>query len=161
MTSIVTKRGDDGFTDGLFGKRLRKDSAIIDSIGEIDELNAWIINCGVNDKSIYACLVAAMGELNSQDTGRYLERFRFIITEESVSDLTEKIKKMESKSFSDWETPDKRLDIACRVCRRAERSLWRLYFLQKENCEHFVVRKEILIYFNRLSDYLWILARNQ
>ena len=38
--SITTKRGDDGGTDLMFGKRIEKMDARIEAIGSIDELNA-------------------------------------------------------------------------------------------------------------------------
>ncbi|HAF62996.1 MAG TPA: hypothetical protein DCK95_11830 [Anaerolineaceae bacterium] len=40
--SVFSGRGDEGFTDTLGGLRVRKDHPMIDLIGEIDELSAWI-----------------------------------------------------------------------------------------------------------------------
>ena len=40
--SVSNGRGDEGFTDTLGGMRVRKDHPMIDLIGEMDELSAWI-----------------------------------------------------------------------------------------------------------------------
>jgi cob(I)alamin adenosyltransferase len=39
---MFSGRGDDGYTDTLAGMRVPKDHPMIDLIGEIDELSAWI-----------------------------------------------------------------------------------------------------------------------
>lgn len=40
--SVSTRKGDMGFTSLLSGERVRKDHPIIELVGEIDELAAWI-----------------------------------------------------------------------------------------------------------------------
>jgi len=42
LSRIVTKTGDDGTTGLADGSRLRKDSALIEAMGTIDELNSFI-----------------------------------------------------------------------------------------------------------------------
>ena len=40
--SVTTKTGDDGYTDIIGGKRLRKNHPIVECLGTIDELNAFL-----------------------------------------------------------------------------------------------------------------------
>ena len=42
ITKVTTKTGDDGSTGMADGTRLSKSSALVNAIGEIDELNSWI-----------------------------------------------------------------------------------------------------------------------
>jgi len=163
--SIVTKRGDDGFTDRLFGGKARKDGLLIEAIGAIDELNAAI---GFATKApgtleylvrrinaIQQNLVLIMGELSAgvEHAKKYNDQFASINSghvdriEQDVHDLEE------GRSFHDWTTPSSRWDVACRVCRRAEREVLRLHFNEEP------VRETVRIYLNRLSDFLWILGR--
>lgn len=181
--SIITKKGDDGFTDRLFGGKIRKDCMLVGVIGDIDELNAWIglalkktpygvsyIRTETDDMilGIQKNLVSIMGELSSTDKERYVREYR-VVNEDNIVDL-EKFIYREEKSckFDDWQNPSNEWDVACRVCRRAERNLWTYHFnlmkwpimLEKEwATKEQPIRKEVLIYLNRLSDYLWLLGR--
>jgi cob(I)alamin adenosyltransferase len=42
MTVSSTHKGDQGFTNLLSGERVRKDHPIVELVGEVDELAAWI-----------------------------------------------------------------------------------------------------------------------
>jgi len=69
--SIITKRGDDGQTDLLYGERIAKVSLRVETIGVIDELNATIglARCHGSESLsteldwVQAKLVGLMGEL--------------------------------------------------------------------------------------------------
>jgi len=81
-------------------------------------------------------------------------------TPDLVTKLDEAVKFVESQkiSFKGWATPGGNtsaaaLDLARCICRRAER---RIYELQEQRQ---VDNPNILIYLNRLSDVLWLLAR--
>lgn len=164
MSSIVTKRGDDGFTDRLFGGRVRKDSLVVEAIGSLDELNASVglawdgrHTAATDPSHIHRALVSIMGELSAGPSQyeRYLTQFAPVgVTH--VEALSERITDIESTkpSFHDWSTPSTGWDLACRVCRRAERAALRLHFDGGEP-----VREPVRLYLNRLSDYLWILGR--
>jgi cob(I)alamin adenosyltransferase len=171
MASIITKRGDDGFTDRLFGGRISKASGLIETIGSLDELNAWIgfsmresttlpdtIHSEI--ENIQKKLVSIMGELSASDEEQYKKTFLFL-TEGDITYIEGLVHEKEKK-FTDWQKPTNKWDIACRVCRRAERALWRY---NNEKIDPAIggwgvnVRKDILIYINRLGDYLWIVGR--
>lgn len=70
--SVITKRGDDGETDLMFGRRSPKTAPRIETYGTVDELNSLIgvvRHSGVNPRTVVvldgvqARLVGAMGEL--------------------------------------------------------------------------------------------------
>lgn len=147
--SVVTKTGDKGKT-GVYGKRLPKDDELIELIGEFDELSAVI---GV-------AKLEKIGEKINKDLYwimGYLSGFNKAI------DLTKDIEMMEidikrmEKPIDKFLTPGEGMDIminwARAVCRRVERRLVK-YNKTDQNLDH-----NILIYVNRLSDYLFILSR--
>ena len=171
--SIITKRGDEGTTDLLFGKRIAKTSLRIDALGVVDELNATLglaRAAGLRKEweaivdRIQERLVAAMGLLAtlSVDHDRYRTAGYAAIQMNDVTWLEETAQVMESRGvrFTGWARPGAdgaigaaALDMARSVARRAERSVWVLH----ESGE--VVDDNVRLFFNRLSDLLWILAR--
>lgn len=166
--SIVTKRGDKGWTDCLYGVRMRKSSLLIECIGTVDELNAWV---GVANRDevrnserwtntfipkIHANLIALMGELSARPENfeRYKNDFKKVITEEDITELEEIISKIEMNTVQkDWANPSSFWDIACRIGRRSERLLNK-YHEETPGC-----RTVVLIYINRLADLLWLWGR--
>lgn len=175
MSSIVTKTGDDGTTGLLMGGRVQKNDPRIQSIGAIDELNAYLGVCKAsigktseiyhNLQWIQVTLVQIMGELAvleinySKWDKSDISRNR--LQQPTLDALEDQIKLIESSKpdFSGWMTPGSNiqsanLDYATRVCRRAEREL---VTLVEENPR---IRVLISQYINRLSDYLWLLARD-
>ena len=163
--SIITKRGDAGYTDKLFGGKVRKSSPLIEAIGNIDELNAWIGLAakgseGNEHELIQKDLVSIMGELSAGS--KWFEQYKSqfgAIGEDRITSIEEIVKKLEvGRKFVDWANPSSHWDVACRVCRRAERSLYQYH--DDEGKEGFSpVRTEVFVYINRLSDLLWILGR--
>ena len=164
--SIVTKRGDDGWTDCLYGIRMRKSSLLIECIGTVDELNAWIGLASKNDKELARMvasqdvqenLIALMGELSAraENFERYKKDFRKVITEEDITNLENIIKAWEQTvKLEGWANPSSHWDVACRIARRAER------ILNKYHEENPRLRNEVLIYINWLADLLWLWGRN-
>lgn len=167
---LYTKTGDDG-TTGLFsGKRVSKHHVRIKAYGTIDELNAWI---GLirNDE------IAA-------ETNSFLIRIQkelMVIASQLADDTSEKTRKLPGKivpiTFKNVTEIESEIDkinnelpelknfiipgghflisythLARCTCRRAERFITEL----KDDEEVSIV---IIAYINRLSDYLFILAR--
>jgi len=135
--SIITKTGDDGKSRFL-GKIVDKDSDLLEAVGTLDELQALI-----EDEEIQKDLYKIMATL-AYETG--------------IEDLENKIKKLEGEmkpltSFLVFKKPEARkLNLARTVCRRAERRLVTLSRSQQ-------IDPNVLIYINRLSDYLFMLSR--
>lgn len=172
--SVITKRGDSGETDLMFGKRRPKTDARIEAYGTVDELNSLmgvVRHSGVSESTmelidaIQARLVGAMGELATleEDLPKYDEKGYARLKDEDVAWLEEQAHKLEKECdirFKGWARPGKEgslgsayLDLARSVCRRAER---RVVALRLSN---ELSNVNTALFLNRLSDVFWVLAR--
>ena len=170
--SITTKKGDTGKTGLMFSKHARKDDPRICACGEVDELNAAIglVKPHLSDGLIFQqldiiqkSLIKLMGEIATkpEDMKQYEQSSFDKLTSSNVKQIEEWIKKIESQgiSFKDWAIPGKtissaNLDFARTVCRRAERSIVAL------TDQTISETSQPIIYLNRLSDLLWLMARS-
>ena len=173
--SIITKRGDDGMTDLMFGKRIAKTSLRFAALGSIDELNAAIglaraadvdsRNTVILDR-VQNLLFGLMGQLAClpEDAEQYLEKGYALVREEDLDWLTSTAEQIEERGvkFTHWAVPGAEgsmarahLDFARTVARRAERHVLELH--QAEGGVPEVVR----LFLNRISDLMWILARKE
>ena len=169
--SIVTKTGDQGTTHLMYKRRVSKCHPRVEAYGAVDELNAAI---GVarataqhefvreNLLAIQQDLVVLMGELATavEDLPRYVKDGHAPVSARMTGRLEQITQEIESANVSSksWATPGANppsaaLDVARTVCRRAER---RVCALQEASQ---LQNAEIMIYLNRLSDLLWLLAR--
>lgn len=171
--SIITGRGDQGETDLLFGKRIAKTSVRVEALGLVDELNAalGLARAAAPTDDVIAIidhvqekLVGLMGQLAClpEDEERYREKGYAAIHPEDVVHVETVAKDYESRGvrFTGWARPGAEgslaragIDFARAVSRRAERAVLALH----ESGEPVPV--EVRLYFNRLSDLFWILAR--
>jgi len=169
--SIATKTGDDGTTGLMYNRRVSKCYARVEAYGTIDELNAALGLARAAAQAPYLRdqvlviqkdLIVVMGEMSTlpEDLVRFLKDGFSIVTPELTAKLDRIIQDIEAQnvSFKDWATPGQNpvsaaLDFARTVCRRAERCVSAL----RES--HQVDNQEIIIYLNRLSDALWLMAR--
>jgi cob(I)alamin adenosyltransferase len=161
--SIVTKTGDDGTTGMMYGRRVPKSHPRIAACGAVDELNAALGLARASGDTtpllpIQKELVGLMGELATvdEDMPRYIKDGYPVISAEAVARLDQLAARLESEipPVKDWVMPGANpesaaLDYARTVCRRAERDISALE----------VGNPQILIYLNRLSDVLWLMAR--
>lgn len=169
--SIVTKTGDDGTTALMYGRRVPKNHPRVEAYGTVDELNAALgqarATANVNFirdhlPTIQNDLVTLMGELAValEDLPRYVKDGYSVVVPGMTVKLDALVREVEAQgvSFKGWAIPgatmnSAALDVARTVCRRAERRAYAL----KEGGE--LKNPEIIIYLNRLSDLLWLLAR--
>lgn len=165
--TIITRRGDDGLTDAMYGGRIPKTDPAIAACGAVDELNSCLGMVRVsgiseaiteNIDTIQGHLVTLMGLLSvpSEKKAKYLEDGYPNITEVEIEWLDAIGEGLEVK-MDDWARPGSSgslaaawMDMARSVCRRAELSVWAL-------SEDAPV--ELCRYLNRLSDILWLWAR--
>ncbi len=162
---IYTKKGDQGET-GLFGgKRLPKHHIRIESYGSVDELNSFIGLLADNTqnqetkstlKSIQNTLFVIGAHLAS-DPDKDLKLPDF--DEHAVEKLEQAIDEMDSQlpPLKNFILPGGHpvvsyCHIARCVCRRAERNMVALNEVES-------VDVSLLTFMNRLSDYLFVLAR--
>ena len=173
--SIATRTGDDGTTSLLYGQRVPKDHPQIEAIGAFDELNAAIgaAKSLLRDdqrgheiqallEAVQKNLVALMGELvcaPDDDTRYAASKFEKLSTED-VRRLDDAVDQLESRGlkFDGWATPGANqsaaaFEIARTTARRAERRLIAL------PAQGRTIRAETRQFVNRLSDLLWLLAR--
>ena len=174
--SITTKRGDDGHTDLMFGKRVPKNFPRVEAYGTVDELNSLlgvVRHSGVSEVAqeitgeVQKRLIPIMGELATleEDMPKYAEKGYARVTEEDVQWVEGKAAYWEKECdlrFRGWAIPGKegslgsaQMDLARSVCRRAER---RIADLREDNA---LGNRQISLFLNRLSDLLWILARHE
>jgi cob(I)alamin adenosyltransferase len=169
--SIATKTGDSGTTGLMFNRRVSKCHPRVEAYGAVDELNTAMGMARATAEHnfisenlllIQKDLVLVMGELATQaeDLPRYTKAGYSIVTPELTVKLDKLVQQIEAQkvSFQGWATPGANfnsaaLDVARTACRRAER---RACALQESNQ---LQNPEIIIYLNRLSDTLWLLAR--
>jgi ATP:cob(I)alamin adenosyltransferase len=168
MGKVYTKTGDNGET-GLFGgSRILKDDLRVDCYGTLDEAISMIgvaysIIEDMDIKEILRCtqnkLFCIGAELASDEKGSMLLRDK--IKEEDVSILEGIIDRYseEAGPQKNFVIPGKTtasatLHVARTIIRRAERKIITL-------SKNTGVSKPILMYMNRLSDALFVLARIQ
>lgn len=171
--SIITKRGDCGRTDLMFGKSCAKTDRRVEVLGALDELNAalGVVRVSLVREDFVALidrlqhsLVAAMGVVATlpEDFERYQSAGYRGIDETDVQWLEARAQECEAVGvrYVDWARPGEKgavasaqLDLARTVARRGERALWQLHE------EQGPLPESLLLFANRISDLLWLLAR--
>ena len=161
LSKIVTRTGDTGTTGLGDGSRLPKDSPRIEAIGTVDELNTTIgllRAAPTLGDSISRCLLRIQHDLF--DLGGELA----VPGYSAVTDAHVTLLEAEVERFNETLPPLKefvlpgggeaaaRCHVARAVARRAERRCWTL-------AKGESVSPVALIYLNRLSDLLFVLAR--
>jgi cob(I)alamin adenosyltransferase len=170
---IYTKTGDTGTTSLFGGTRVPKHHLRIESYGTVDELNSYIgliRDQKINEKTrnslskiqhelfILGAMLATPTEKEILKNGK--ERLNISkITALSITFLENEIDSMEKElpQMTHFILPGGHqtvsfCHIARCVCRRSERLSTALH-------EQEPIDKAILTYLNRLSDYLFVLAR--
>ena len=170
---IYTKTGDKGTTGLVGGKRIPKHDLRIDSYGTIDELNSYL---GLirdqeistdhkttlldiqNQLFVIGSLLATDPKLLKEESKRKRLGITFL-NQEAITCLETEIDVMNNElpAMTHFILPGGHqtvsfCHIARCICRRAERSISKLHI------EH-PTQPEILIYLNRLSDFIFVLAR--
>jgi cob(I)alamin adenosyltransferase len=162
-------------TSLLYGQRVPKDHPQIEAVGAFDELNVAIgaVKPHLRDDqrglairallvAVQKNLIALMGELACapQDDARYTASKFEKLAAEDVRRLDEALNALEQRGlkFEGWATPGSNqtaaaFDLARATARRAERRLTALPQLGRP------IRPELRQFINRLSDLLWLLAR--
>jgi cob(I)alamin adenosyltransferase len=156
---IYTKTGDYGTTFMPGEGRVKKYDYCIESQGEIDELNAWIALIIQNHSQFSEVLENVQDVL--MNMGAQLARGDIRLSEKDINYLENLIDDYDShlKELKNFILPSypSEVHIARTVCRRAERSMIKW---QDSQSEDGVKKFELIVpYLNRLSDYLFNLAR--
>ena len=170
---IYTKTGDTGETSLFGGSRVKKYNLRIEAYGTVDELNSHIglIRDQKIDKGTFNNLIKIQNELftigamlaTPSDKEKLksgadrlkiskinINKIEFL--EKEIDKMNSSLKPMKNFILPGGHTIVSFCHIARCICRRAER-------ISVELSDNEPVNKYILIYLNRLSDYLFVLAR--
>ncbi len=168
---IYTKTGDKGTTSLIGGTKVPKSHLRIEVYGTVDELNSYIGLCRdlLNDKQVsdvmkeiqdrlftigssLACDPVKEPKLKIPD----LKESDVALLEKEMDKMNEALPPMKHFVLPGGHITVSTLHVARCVCRRAERCCVRL---EPESMSAPGVDPIILKYLNRLSDYLFVLAR--
>ncbi|HEY7499757.1 MAG TPA: cob(I)yrinic acid a,c-diamide adenosyltransferase [Vicinamibacterales bacterium] len=164
---IYTKTGDGGETALLGGTRVSKAAPRVAAYGDVDELNAWLgfaRASGLGDelstmtdriqRDLFA-IGSRLADPAGTVTGRVAKT---AVTAEDVARLESWIDRLEADLpplrrfiLAGGSSAGAALHVARTVCRRAERTV---VGLGRE-----AVESDVVIYLNRLSDLLFVMAR--
>lgn len=162
LSKIITRTGDSGTTGLGDGSRVAKDSARIEALGAVDELNSWIgllratpalpTECGPWLLRIQHDLFDLGGELaipgHSAVTALQVDQLETL-----VNDLNERLPPLKEFILPGGTRAAALAHLARGVCRRAERQLVGLAATE-------AVSEAGRKYVNRLSDLLFVLGRS-
>ena len=164
---IYTKTGDKGSTALFTGKRVPKHHIRIDSYGTLDELNSWLglirdqeidqhyqgVLVQIQDKlfTLGAILATEPSKDKRLKIPRIIENDSSVL-EKEIDAMNQELPPMTHFILPGGHTTVSYCHVARTVCRRAERMMT---LLHEEN----PLPETVLAYINRLSDYLFVLAR--
>lgn len=161
LSKIYTRTGDDGSTGLGDGQRVSKDAARVEAYGTVDEVNAYIgvLRASLSTEHpaqamlehIQHDLFDVGGELcipgYTLVTEAYIERM-----EQAIDDINMHLPPLKDFILPGGCMAAAHTHVARTVCRRAER---RTLTLSRQEAINAIG----LRYLNRLSDYLFVLAR--
>ena len=170
--SIVTKTGDGGKTRLMFNHETVKHAPRVDAYGAVDEFNAALgvlrghaqTPAELKERvlNVQKSLIGVMGEIStpSASNAKYRSAGYACLSEADITTLEDRIQILEQQlgPFKTWSIPrgsesGSIADWVRTVCRRAERSVCFLHASDP------MENTSILVYLNRLSDWLWLEAR--
>lgn len=163
---IYTRSGDDGTTSLAGGERIPKYSNKIEAYGTVDELISWLgliiaiptINSrsmelnAIQDKLMHCAALLSVGEGARTDKMIPPDRDDINLLEKSIDLMEGEMQPLTSFIMPGGSVHVAYIHIARTVCRRAERNILRLAVDEE-------VDAMLIKYINRLSDYLFVLAR--
>ncbi|MDP3988579.1 MAG: cob(I)yrinic acid a,c-diamide adenosyltransferase [Candidatus Levybacteria bacterium] len=176
MVKVYTRTGDKGQTSLFGGKRVSKANLRVEAYGTIDELNCVIgvsitqiksspLRQGfVGQAKLKAQLIAIQKDLFEIGSiladskrlnlgqGSTLIKKRIKEQEQLIDELTKELPELKNFILPGGGETGSMLHLARAICRRAERRVVQLSVKEK-------VDGDILIYLNRLSDLLFVMAR--
>jgi len=165
---IYTKTGDKGTTSLIGGTKVPKSDIRIDAYGTVDELNSWIglINDYLNDDYLKEELKEIQDRLFTIGSALATDIYRNLkmqlpdlhdvdveFLEQKIDVMTAQLPEMKTFVLPGGHVTVSSIHIGRCVCRRAER----LVVQMQQN--EIIVDDKVIRYLNRLSDYLFTLAR--
>ena len=160
ITKVTTKKGDDGSTSMGDGSRVSKTDPLIIAIGEIDELNSWIglLSSLIELRKEKFFLIEVqnnlfdLGGILTTKSSASLKKININKLENETKKFNSVLPELENFVLPTGSKESSFIHISRAVCRRAERSLVKVAKTEP-------VDSSCIIYLNRLSDFLFVLAR--
>lgn len=162
---IYTKKGDSGETSLFGGQRVSKSSMRIEAYGTVDELNSILgvaTSHGVDKRSkelldeIQKQLFVLGSDLATPPSKKLkidrISESEITFLENAIDELEEHLEPLISFILPGGSSAGATLHVGRTVCRRAER-------LAVECAKHDEISEFAIKYLNRLSDFLFVLAR--
>jgi len=161
LSKIYTRTGDDGSTGLGDGSRVPKDDARVEAYGCVDETNSaigLILAVAGLPADVVERLTAVQHELF--DLGgelcipghRAIEPSHVLALEAALDAFNDRLPPLKEFILPGGGPAAAACHLARAICRRAERRAWSLARVE-------AVAPEALQYLNRLSDFLFVLAR--
>jgi len=170
---IYTKTGDKGQTSLFGGTRVKKSNIRIDAYGTVDELNSYLglLRDQIKDGELLKDIIIIQNKLftlgamlatpqdkeklkNGQDRLKIdkIQEDEINFLESKMDEMNTSLPPMTHFILPGGHTTVSFCHIARCVCRRAER-------ITVDLADQEPINQHVLIYLNRLSDYLFVLAR--
>ncbi len=170
---IYTKSGDQGETSLFSGQRVPKSDPFIEALGSVDECNSAIgiaISFMNHDSALKNTrdqleiiqhtlfdLGASLATPRTRATESKIERTRFDhegieLLEQWIDQMEETLPELHTFILPGGHQAGAFLHLARSICRRAERNVTPI----SKNAD---VSKNVTVYLNRLSDYLFVASR--
>ncbi len=150
---IYTKTGDQGFTSLASGERVPKNHPIIEAVGTLDELNAWIgfLRSHYEDaflKELQSLLFNLGANISSEKELIPFSPSIIDFLEKKMDELQKKQEPLKNFILPAGGQVSSLIHLIRAVIRRLERQILNLKLSSTEK-----------IFLNRLSDYFFLLAR--
>ena len=165
---IYTGRGDQGQTSLFSGETVGKDALRVEAYGTVDEMSSVLgvaraFSCGDRVGEILAALQSSLflagsdlaTNLSSSRSVKRMGEQDWRLLEDQIDELEADLPALKNFILPAGSQGAALLHSARSVCRRAERLVVRL--IQEEGG----VNSDLLIYLNRLSDLLFVMARHE
>ena len=166
---IYTRTGDSGTTSLVGGSRVSKDDVRVEAYGTVDELNSHIgllaemlrerpAGCYAELKAVQRNLFTLQTLLATEDEVIYarlpqLPEEEVKALERQIDAITDQLPKLQNFVIAGGTVAAAQCHVARTVCRRAERCVVTL-------SHQSAIDPALQRYLNRLSDYLFVLARH-
>lgn len=173
MTKIYTRTGDKGETSLFTGERVSKDNSAMEALGTVDECNSAIglaVSLLPDNKKFHKTreqliliqhtlfdLGAALATPRTKASNSKIEKTRFddegtLLLEQWMDEIEAELPPLKTFILPGGHAAGAALHLGRSICRRAERLIIPLH-------RQTDVSNHVLMYINRLSDYLFMASR--
>ncbi len=165
LTRIYTRTGDAGTTGLVDGSRVAKDAAVVQAMGDVDEANSalGVAIVAIGDDPAAATLLTIQNDLfdvgadlatpPSIDGALRIVPEQVARLETAIDRVNDPLSPLTSFVLPSGTAAAAALHLARAIVRRAERST-------VTAAQGTTINPHLLAYLNRLSDFLFVLARS-